>query len=72
MFSHYRVYSSSGDFANEDGQELIMQHHINAVGLGIILGDVLPQGSNMSLDTSQLKMIQAYSCFHNSISGRIF
>ena len=55
MFSHYRAYSSSGDFANEDGQNFLMQHHIDTIGLGSILGNVLPQGSNTSLNTFQLK-----------------
>lgn len=55
MFSLYRAYSSSEDFANEDGQKFLIQHHIDTVGLGNILGDVLPQGSNTSLNTLQLK-----------------
>ena len=50
------AYDSSGDFATANGQEFLLQNHIDTVGLGDILGYVLPHGSNVSLNTSELQM----------------
>ena len=52
LFFCCSAYKGSGDFINKSSADVLRRFHVDAVGLGQILGSALPQSANSSLNTS--------------------